>query len=157
MTVAFLGIKSFEIIQSYMFYPRLKKALVTLIEKEGACKFLLGGIGDFQRLAAVTLKLLKADYPHIKVTLVVSHDDLMYLEEFYDEFKYPVLDTAESSSALENEAIRYMISKSDCLVTCIAKSFGNELNEEEKMLNYAMENYKNIKIKDIFNLDNQEK
>lgn len=149
MTVTFAGSNRIMIGESDLIYVRLKKTLEELIA-EGADTFLLGGCDDFEKLAAMVLKILKSDYPHIKTVLVIPYKHLQYVDDFYDEYEYPDLGQPETNYVAVTRRNWYMLSKSDCLVTCVVPSLANIPNREERLVAYAMKNYKNMKIKSIF-------
>lgn len=148
MTVTFSGERRLDFHIAEFAYVKLKIALEQLI-RDGADRFLLGGCSDFDKLAAVTLKLMKKDYPHIEVVLVVPHKNLRYIEEFYDSFEYPELEPSEMNCYAEVKRNWYMLSKADCLVTFVY-DYANGV--EERLVKYAKKNCKNLIIKDIRHL-----
>lgn len=67
---------------------------------QGADKFLLGGYGNFDLMAATAVKSLKKKYPYIKSILVVPYINRGFDKELYDYSEYPPLENTPKRFAI---------------------------------------------------------
>ena len=123
----------------------IKYKLKTEIEKaisKGETKFLLGGYGNFDLLAARILKTLKSQYPQIKSTLVIPYIDRDYDTCLYDDSVYPPLENVPRKFAIvkRNE---WTVDKADIIIAYVEHDWGGAA----RTLKYAVR-----KKKDIVNL-----
>lgn len=119
----------------------LKNLYVTikdLIEK-GAMEFLLGGYGEFDNLAALTVNELKKEYPLIKCVIILPYLKRKYNEFLYDYSEYPELERVPQKLAIvkRNE---YIVNRSDVVVSYVRYTYGGSF----KTLQYAKRKKKQI-------------
>ncbi len=86
--------------------PKLKSALIDLIEKQGVDAFYVGNHGKFDFMVYKALKKLKENYPHIKYSVVLAYIPKRKSE--YDTIDYT--DTVYPEG-LENVPPKYAIKK----------------------------------------------
>ena len=120
MTVTFCGHRDVpepEIIKTW-----LNQTIEELI-CEGADRFLLGGYGQFDRLAAAVVREQKERHPAIRSVLVLPYLDRKYDVSLYDESIYPPLETVPVRFAIlrRNEC---MIDMADCVIAFVTHDFG---------------------------------
>lgn len=120
----------------------IKNKLQYEIEKaiiKGETDFLLGGYGNFDLLAAHTLKILKTKYPYIKSTLVIPYIDRNYDFHLYDCSIYPSLENVPKKFAIvkRNE---WIVKKADSIIAYVEHGWGGAA----KTLKYAVKMEKNI-------------
>ena len=123
-----------------------EKKLLLCVEKlikEGAKEFLLGGYGDFDHLAARTVKQLKGFYPHITSTLVIPYIHRTYDNTIYDGSVYPPIENVPNKYAISKRN-EWMIQKSDVLVCYISHTHGGAyktyeycLRKKKRIINLA--------------------
>lgn len=136
MTVSFCGHK--EILHNYIkeqIYVETEKLIIS-----GAKKFLLGGYGSFDYLAAKTLKSLKLQYPHIESVIVLPYINKKYAEDLYDYSLYPPIETVLPRFAITARN-KWMVDNSDIVVAYVYHSGG-----AEQTLKYAQRKNKTIII-----------
>ena len=113
----------------------LYQALLELICKEGADHFLVGTQGNFDRLALLTLKFLKKQYPHLTYTVVFAYMPKKK-QEFYHEIEtilpFEVVGVPPRF-AIERRN-NYMLDQSDVLVTYVVRSYGGAAKFKEKAI-----------------------
>jgi len=136
MTVTFCG-------HSDIYYDKIiEEQLSVTVEKfinDGADTFLLGGYGNFDKLAAKVVDQLKTIYPHIESILVIPYLDRKYDLKMYDYTIYPPLETVPLKFAISKRN-EWMIDNSDCLIACVKYGWGGAA----KTLAYAKRKKKNI-------------
>ena len=117
---------------------KLAKITEQLIEK-GANEFLLDGYGDFDLMAAHTVRRLKEKYPHISPVLVIPYMDQGYDKELYDRSEYPPIETVPKRLAIikRNE---WMADKSDVVAAYVSHDYGGAA----RTLHYAIRRKKFI-------------
>lgn len=128
-------------------YPdEIRKKLNDTIEeliRQGANEFLLGGYGNFDKIAATAVKAQKKKYPYIKSVLVVPYINRGFDNELYDYSEYPPLESTPKRFAIlkRNE---YMVNRSDIVIAYVshswggaAKTFDYALRKKKKMINLA--------------------
>ena len=117
---------------------RLHIEIERLVE-QGATEFLLGGYGNFDLLAAMTVKKLKSKYPYMKSILVIPYIDKVYDKDLYDCSEYPPIELVPKPYAIlkRNE---YMVKESDAVIAFVKYSWGGAA----KTLTYAQRKKKHI-------------
>ncbi len=124
------------------YTDEIKKKLYDTVEaliKQGADEFLLGGYGNFDMLAARTVKSLKAKYPHIKSVLVIPYIDRDFDKSLYDCSEYPPIENVPKRFAISKRN-EWMISKADIVLAYVAYERGGA----SKTLKYAERKKKHI-------------
>ena len=104
------------------YTDEIKKKLYDTVEtliKQGADEFLLGGYGNFDMLAARTVKSLKEKYPHIKSVLVIPYIDRDFDKSLYDCSEYPPIENVPKRFAISKRN-EWMISKADIVIAYVA-------------------------------------
>ena len=102
--------------------PVLFSVLVDLIENKNAHKFYVGNNGNFDRIVADNLKMLRSIYPHIEYFVVLSYmpfpkDDIS--DNTFPNTIYPEgLEHIPLRFAIYHRNI-WMINKSDYVVTYV--------------------------------------
>lgn len=56
-----------------ILFPAISAAVRDLVETEGVSVFLVGGHGNFDRLAAEAVASLRQEYPHIRLLLAAAY------------------------------------------------------------------------------------
>ena len=136
MTVTFCGHR--DVLEPEIMKTWLNEAIEALIN-EGADRFLLGGYGQFDRLAAAVVQKQKEQHPDICSVLVLPYLDRKYDASQYDESIYPPLETTPRRFAIlkRNE---YMIDMADCVIAFVTHEFGGAYTS----LRYAQRKRKRI-------------
>lgn len=136
MTITFFG-------HSDVCYDEwTKKALYNITEgfiKSGASEFLLGSYGNFDTLAALTVKELKEKYPHIRSILVAPYPSVVCNQNLYDSMIYPNSNDVSTHSAIPKRN-KYMVYNSNTIIAFVNKPTGGAA----KALQYARKLNKNI-------------
>lgn len=136
MTITFCG-------HGNIYYDnQIKEALYKETEKliaARAKRFLLGGYGNFDILAAETVKQLKQKYGYIESILVIPYLNRNYSVDLYDYTLYPPIENTPMRFAISKRN-EWMVKNSDVLIAYIENSFGGAV----KMLNIAKKNNKTI-------------
>ncbi len=120
-----------------------------LIIEKGVNCFWVGDYGDFDVLAADTVRQLKRKYPHIKLELIlpyITEKINNYKEMYYEKYDNIVLADIPERTPLKFRILscnKYMVDNSAFLIAYVDRSFGGAV----KTLEYAQK--KGIKI---FNL-----
>lgn len=91
--------------------------------REGADRFLLGGYGAFDALAASVVFQAKQKHTDVRSILVLPYLDRKADASLYDSTLYPPLETVPRRLAIvrRNE---YMVSRSDVVVAYVLYSWG---------------------------------
>ena len=84
--------------------PRLTAIIEKLITEEGVTEFYVGNQGQFDNMVYSVLKELRANYPHIRYTVVLAYMPDEHIKELYGE------DTL-FPDGLENVPKKFAISK----------------------------------------------
>lgn len=130
-----------------------KKLLETcedLIVRFGVREFWVGNYGDFDKLAAFSVRLLKEKYSHICLNLVVPYltkEINEYSEQYYARYDQIVMAEVPERTPKRVQILKcnqYMVNQSEFLVAYVQGSFGGAA----KTLEYA----KQKKHIEIFNL-----
>ncbi len=136
MTVTFCG-------HSDIFYDEnIKRVLYNKLEELitfGAKKFLLGGYGNFDILAAEAVNKLKEKYPYIESILVIPYLNRDYSTKLYDCTLYPPIETIPKKLAIIKRNA-WMIENCDILVAYVRREYGGAA----KTLSFAEKNGKII-------------
>lgn len=146
-TVTFAGKEHLDMDEMERLYPVLKYSIEETILK-GATLFLLGGCTDFDKLAAVTLRMLKTKYPLINSRLVFPHCRLMYIEDLYDSTEVPKLEPSTADKYAVVKRNWYMLSKSDCLIT-YRGDIAQDSEVGTRLAKYAAKHYPKMIIKKL--------
>lgn len=136
MTVTFCGNR--DVAEKIVVSKKLYDTIKILIES-GAKEFLLGGYGDFDVMAAMAVKELKAEYPQIKSIIILPYLTKKYNSELYDCSVYPELERIPKKAAIikRNE---YMVNKADIVISYVKYTYGGSY----KTLEYAKKKNKQI-------------
>ena len=120
MTVTFCGHK--ELDDPGAIRRWLEETVERLI-LEGADRFLLGGYGAFDMLAASVVFQAKQKHPAVRSILVLPYLDRKADASLYDSTLYPPLETVPLRFAIvrRNE---YMVSRSDVVIAYVLYSWG---------------------------------
>lgn len=137
MTISFCG-------HSKIYYNKdveemLYDIIEKLINKEGVTDFLMGGYGNFDKLAAKIVKELKGIYPYINSMLVIPYLDRKYNLELYDCTIYPSLENIPYKFAILKRN-QWIIENSDIVVAYVTHNCGGAA----KSLVYAQKKKKQI-------------
>ena len=136
MTVTFCGHRDVpepEVVKAW-----LNETIEELID-EGADRFLLGGYGQFDSLAAAVVRKQKERHPAIRSVLVLPYLDRKYDISLYDESIYPPLETVPKRYAISRRN-EYMIDAADCVIAFVTHDFGGAFTS----LCYAQRKHKRI-------------
>ena len=120
MTVTFCGHRELD---DPSTIRRWLEETVDRLIGEGADRFLLGGYGAFDALAASVVFREKQKYPVVRSILVLPYLDREVDASLYDSTLYPPLETVPWRLAIvrRNE---YMVSRSDVVVAYVLYSWG---------------------------------
>ena len=145
MTITFCGHSNFLFDNTVK--EKLRELLLQEIRKNPACKFYLGGYGDFDSLCLNILKEIKADFPTIELLFITPYLDDNYskLETaklYYDGIIYPPLENVPRRFCISKRN-EWMVDEADLVIAFVKYSWGGAA----KTLEYA----KRKKV-DFFNL-----
>lgn len=96
---------------------------VELLMQCGATVFLLGGYGEFDRMAASVVWDLKKSYPDVKSILVLPYPDKKVNDLHYDCTEYPELENVPKRYAISHRN-RYMVDQADVVVAYVTHEWG---------------------------------
>ena len=136
MTVTFCGHR--DVPEPELIKIWLNQTIEELIH-EGADRFLLGGYGQFDRLAASVVRKQKERYPAIRSVLVLPYLDRKHDASLYDESIYPPLETVPRRFAISRRN-KYMIDMADYVIAFVTHDFGGAYTS----LCYAQRKHKRI-------------
>lgn len=128
MTVSFFGHRD----APDSLYPKIRKTIESLIIGDGATHFLVGNNGAFDSMVIKALSELKKIHVAIDVCIALAYmptkkDDIDYA--FNTVFPEPAaLSIPRFAISARN---RWMISKSDAVITYVARSFGGAANAKK--------------------------
>lgn len=110
----------------------LRRILVDLIERKGVTEFLVGNQGSFDSMVKHELRSLKVTYP-IRYAIVLAYlanaDSLP--EEEADDTVFPEgIECVPKRFAIDFRN-KWMVKKSDYVVTCVKHSFGGAAKFKE--------------------------
>ena len=145
MTITFCGHSNFLFDNTVK--EKLRELLLQEIRKNPACKFYLGGYGDFDSLCLNILKELKIQFPNIESLFITPYLDDNYskLETaklYYDGIIYPPLENVPRRFCISKRN-EWMVDEADLVIAFVKYSWGGAA----KTLEYA----KRKKV-DFFNL-----
>ena len=145
MTITFCGHSNFSFANTVK--EKLRELLLQEIRKNPACKFYLGGYGDFDSLCLNILKELKIQFPNIESLFITPYLDDNYskLETaklYYDGIIYPPLENVPRRFCISKRN-EWMVNEADLVIAFVKYSWGGAA----KTLEYA----KRKKV-DFFNL-----
>ena len=135
MTITFCGHSNFSFDNTVK--EKLKELLLQEIRKNPACKFYLGGYGDFDSLCLNILKEIKANFPAIELLFITPYLDDNYskLETaklYYDGIIYPPLENVPRQFCISKRN-EWMVNEADFLIAFVKYSWGGAA----KTLEYA--------------------
>lgn len=122
--------------------PTLRSTLADLIENKNVNMFYVGNNGNFDYIVRSNLKSLKLDYPDINYAVVLAYlpyqKNELYCEDYSDTIYPDGLENALPKYSITKRN-RWMIDKSDYVVTYITHSWGGaaqfkELAERKKKI-----------------------
>ena len=126
MTITFCGHSNFSFDNTVK--EKLRELLLQKIRKNPACKFYLGGYGDFDSLCLNILKEIKADFPTIELLFITPYlnDNYSKLETaklYYDGIIYPPLENIPRRFCIlkRNE---WMVDEADLVIAFVKYSWG---------------------------------
>ena len=145
MTITFCGHSNFSFDNTVK--EKLRELLLQEIRKNLACKFYLGGYGDFDSLCLNILKEIKADFPTIELLFITPYlnDNYSKLETaklYYDGIIYPPLENVPRRFCISKRN-EWMVNEADLVIAFVKYSWGGAA----KTLEYAKR--KNV---EFFNL-----
>ena len=135
MTITFCGHSNFSFDNTVK--EKLKELLLQEIRKNPACKFYLGGYGDFDSLCLNILKEIKADFPAIELLFITPYlnDNYSKLETaklYYDGIIYPPLENVPRRFCISKRN-EWMVNEADLVIAFVKYSWGGAA----KTLKYA--------------------
>ena len=135
MTITFCGHSNFSFDNTVK--EKLKELLLQEIRKNPACKFYLGGYGDFDSLCLNILKEIKADFPAIELLFITPYlnDNYSKLEPaklYYDGIIYPPLENVPRRFCISKRN-EWMVDEADLVIAFVKYSWGGAA----KTLEYA--------------------
>jgi uncharacterized phage-like protein YoqJ len=135
MTITFCGHSNFSFDNTVK--EKLRELLLQEIRKNPACKFYLGGYGDFDSLCLNILKEMKADFPTIELLFITPYLDDNYskLETaklYYDGIIYPPLENVPRRFCISKRN-EWMVDEADLVIAFVKYSWGGAA----KTLEYA--------------------
>ena len=137
-TVAFAGHRE-------VYQPSVKERLDELLEKLAAeyeeLQFYVGGMGEFDSLAASSVRMLKKRHPSKDIQLVLVepymkqsiNDEGEYLHRIYDEILIPMELAGIHYKKAITERNRWMVRESNLLIVYVHRDFGGA----KTMMKYA--------------------
>lgn len=113
--------------------PKLTAIIERLITEEGVTEFYVGNQGQFDSTVYSVLKELKANYPHIRYTVVLAYIPDEYIKEVYGEDTlFPDgLESVPKKYAISKRNV-WMIHQSGFVVCYVYKITGGAAKFREK-------------------------
>ena len=135
MTITFCGHSNFSFDNTVK--EKLRELLLQEIRKNPACKFYLGGYGDFDSLCQNIIKEMKADFPTIELLFITPYLDDNYskLETaklYYEGIIYPPLENVLRRFCISKRN-EWMVDEADLVIAFVKYSWGGAA----KTLEYA--------------------
>ena len=135
MTITFCGHSNFSFDNTVK--EKLRELLLQETRKNHACKFYLGGYGDFDSLCLSILKELKIQFPNIELLFITPYLDNNYskLETanlYYDGIIYPPLENVPRRFCISKRN-EWMVDEADFVIAFVKYSWGGAA----KTLEYA--------------------
>ena len=131
-SVCFTGHRDIDVTQAYRIPPLLKDILRECIEC-GASRFLAGGAMGFDTIAALCVLELKADFPHIKLELILPcKNQSQKWNEINRRIYDMILERADKieylhecySASCMHDRNRRLVEESDAVIAYLAHSGG---------------------------------
>ena len=149
MTITFCGHSNFSFDNTVK--EKLKELLLQEIRKNPACKFYLGGYGDFDSLCLNILKEIKIQFPNIELLFITPYLDDNYskLETaklYYDGIIYPPLENVPRRFCISKRN-EWMVNEADLVIAFVKYSWGGTA----KTLEYVKR--KKVKFFNLADLD----
>ena len=119
--------------------PKLLAAIENLITEKHVTTFYVGNHGDFDRLAASLLRDLAVLCPDIKCYVVLAYLPTKAYNESYESIFPEGIEDVPKRFAI-NFRNRWMIEKSDYVITYVTRSFGGAA----KAMSYAEKHRKHV-------------
>lgn len=106
-------------------YPKLKEAIIKLIEEKKVTDFYVGNHGNFDRMVRSTLRELKKEYSEINYRVVLAYlPTKKDPEEDYSDTEFPEgIEKVPRKFAI-NYRNDYMLKKADYVIAYVKNSFG---------------------------------
>ena len=135
MTITFCGHSNFLFDNTVK--EKLRELLLQEIRKNPACKFYLGGYGDFDSLCLNILKEMKADFPTIELLFITpylnnNYSTLETAKLYYDGIIYPPLENVPRRFCISKRN-EWMVDEADFVIAFVKYSWGGAA----KTLEYA--------------------
>ena len=149
MTITFCGHYNFSFDNTVK--DKLRELLLQKIRKNHACKFYLGGYGDFDSLCLSILKELKVQFPNIELLFITPYlnDNYSKLETaklYYDGIIYPPLENVPRRFCISKRN-EWMVNEADLVIAFVKYSWGGAA----KTLEYVKR--KKVKFFNLADLD----
>ena len=149
MTITFCGHSNFSFDNTVK--EKLRELLLQETRKNHACKFYLGGYGDFDSLCLSILKELKVQFPNIELLFITPYLDNNYskLETaklYYDGIIYPPLENVPRQFCISKRN-EWMVNEADLVIALVKYSWGGAA----KTLEYVKR--KKVKFFNLADLD----
>ena len=105
--------------------PKLKEAIINLIEEKKVTEFYVGNHGSFDRMVRRTLKELKQEYPEINYSVVLAYlPGKKDPDKDYSDTEFPEgIEKVPRKFAI-NYRNDYMLKKADYVIAYVKDSFG---------------------------------
>lgn len=136
MTVTFCGHS--DVVEEAAVQAWLDETIAQLCS-QGAERFLLGGYGHFDGMAAAAVWRAKSSFPNISSVLVLPYINKKVDMTFYDGSLYPSLENMPPKYAILKRNER-MVDASDIVVAYVLHGWGGAA----KTLEYAMRKRKTV-------------
>ena len=120
MTVTFCGHR--EVLQATEVGNWLRNVVCELC-RQGAKRFLVGGYGAFDRLAASAVREAKAAFPNVTSILVLPYLDKRADLALYDETLYPPLESVPRRLAIVRRNT-WMVAAAEVVVAYVLHDWG---------------------------------
>lgn len=101
-----------------------------LITENKVSEFWIGNYGEFDKMAAITIRDLKHVYPEIILTLIIPYLTLeinQYKQQYYEQYDNIIIAEIPQNTPRQFRIIKcneYMVDKSDYLISYVKHSFG---------------------------------
>ena len=115
----------------------LQETLERLVKEQGVVEFYTGGMGEFDKLFARTVRSMKRNDQRLRLIMVLPYltkrinKDKFYYKTFYDEILIPAeLDGVHPKAAITLRN-RWMVDHSDFIVAALHRNFGGAAKAAE--------------------------
>ena len=108
----------------------LREVLERLVKEHGVTVFYTGGMGEFDALFARTVRVLKRDYPSLRLVLVMPYltrqvtTEKAWYESQYDDILIPAELVGIHPKAAITLRNRWMVDRSAFVVTALRRDYG---------------------------------